>query len=139
MKTKQKVTAKPTRSFLPVDPKPIKTLHFRGAGAPYIGEVEPDWPILEAQNKWTRTEYEKRVSMALNWYSHTQDDKEIISLGFAALNLSGHFPELLVTLDNSTLTFSVTAARLLRMAHNGLFLRFRERRFIVREIRKCVN
>ena len=139
MKNNEKPTARPTRSFLPATFKPIKTLHFRGEGAPFIGEIEPSWPTLEEQRKWTREEYEKHFGAALTWYSQTQEDKTIIELAFAALGLSGHFPELVVALKNSTVSFSITAARLLRMTHAGFYLRFREKRFIVNAINKSLN
>lgn len=139
MKNSEKAVSKQIRSFLPTTLKPVKPLHFRGQGAKYIGETEPTWPSITDQMKWNRTELDKHMGAALNWYSQTQDEKEVINLGISALSLSGHFPELLVALKNSTLPFSLTVAKLLRMAHNGMYLRFRERRFIVKYIKKCLE
>jgi len=139
MKNSAKTPSRPVRSFQPAALKPIRTLHFKREGAKYIGETEPTWPSIDVQKAWTRTEYDKQLSAALNWYAQTQEDKELIALGLSALGLSGHFPELLIAIKNSTLTFSVTVAKVLRMAHVGLFLRFRERRFIVKFIKECLT
>jgi hypothetical protein len=139
MKTSAKAPSRPARTFLPATLKPIKILHFKGEGAKYIGESEPAWPSLDVQKAWTREQYETHLSNALNWYAQTQEDKEIISLGLAALNLSGHFPELVIAIKNSTLTFSITVAKVLRMAHCGLVLRFHERRFVVKYLKECLE
>jgi hypothetical protein len=139
MMINEKSPSRPKRSFLPVVTKTVKSLHFRGDGAQYVGDSEPTWPSIEVQNKWTHLEYQRHLGAGLNWYPQTQDDKDIMSLAFNAIGLSGHFPELVVALKNSTVTFSIVAARIIRMAHVGLFLRFHERRFVVRAIRKCVN
>jgi hypothetical protein len=139
MKNNEKTISRPVRSFQPISMKPVKTLHFRGQGAQYIGETEPTWPSIDEQEKWNQVEYEKYMSVAFNWYASTQEDKEIVDLGLHALTLSGHFPELIIAIKNSTFPFSLTAAKLLRMAHCGLYLHFHERRFVVKQIKKCLD
>ena len=139
MKNIEKVTKKAVRSFYPSTIKPAKPMHFRGEGAKYVGETEPLWPSVSDQAEWTRREYEKQLSSALNWYAGTQEDKTLVDAGLAALSLSGHFPELIVTIKNSTFPLPLTAAKLLRMAHCGFFLRFPERRAIVKAIKRCLD
>jgi len=139
MKNSSNLTSRPLRSFLATNLKPVKLLHFKGEGAQYIGESEPIYPSIEVQNKWTQREYDEQLSIALNWYSGTQDDKDITGHALNALGLSGHFPELIVAIKNSVFPLSLTAAKVIRMAHNGFHLRFHERRFVVRAIRECLN
>jgi hypothetical protein len=127
------------RSFVPTNPKPIKALHFRGDGAKFVGETEPTWPNIEVQNDWTQDEYETHIGLALNWMAATQDDKSIISLALAAINQNGHRSDIVDAIKNSTRSFSTTAARIIRAASVGFHLRFGTRRFLVREIRRCVK
>lgn len=139
MNNSTQTVTRPVRSFFPTMPKPVKILHFRKDGAQYIGETEPQYPSVEDQQEWTHKKYESQLAVGFNWYAATQEDKDIIQMGLTALNLSGHFPELSVTINNSVLPLSLTAAKLLRMAHCGMYLRFHERRFIVRCIKKCLD
>ena len=135
-----KATSRPTRSFLPADGAIAKSLHFKGHGAPYVGEIEPEWPPIEVQEQWARDQFEKHYSLALNWYANSaQEDKVGHELALKALNLSGHFPELTKVIANSTRRLSHTAAWTIRMAHHGMLLPFHERKFIVREIRACIE
>lgn len=135
-----KAVVKSIRSFKPSVLKPVKQLHFRGEGAKYIGFEEPTWPDENTQYEWTNDEYQMHIASALNWYTNSlQDDKVAQNLAMDALALSNHFPELLVTLENSTLKLPKTYAWLIRMAHNGMVLRFRSRRQIVREIKKLIS
>lgn len=130
---------RPIRSFKPAVVKPFKQLTFRGDGAQYVGDTEPTWPDEAAQREWTRAEYDSQLGMAFNWYTQTQEDKMATSLAFVALKLSGHFPELIVALENSTETLGKTAGWLIRMAHNGMVLRFHERRYLHRIIKKMID
>ena len=139
MKSAVKKTSRPIRTFRPETMKPIKQLHFRGDGAQYVGDTEPEWPSLEEQDAWPPHTRDHHIGVAFNWYAQTQDDSDTIKLGLTALGLSGHFPDLLTVINNSSQTFSVTAAKLLRMAHCGLVLNFHERRFIAKHIKMCVN
>jgi hypothetical protein len=134
------IASRPVRSFKPTTLKAVKQLSFRVPGAKYIGETEPIWPDAKIQKAWTRRDYETRMVEALNWYSKTQtDNKTPTDCAFTALSLSGHFPELVVALKNSTTTMPKTTAWLLRMAHNGMILRFKEKKFIVRDIRSMLD
>ena len=135
-----KAPSRPCRSFLPAEPIIAKSLHFKGHGAPYVGEIEPEWPPVEVQEQWQRDKFEKYYSLALNWYANSaQEDKDGHELAIKALSLSGHFPELVKVINNSTRRLSHTAAWTIRMAHHGMLIPFHERKFLVREIRACIE
>ena len=127
------------RSFKPTLHKPAKLMLFRGDGAKYVGDFEPTWPDASEQSEWSKDKYEIEMSKALNWYNHTQDDDDGHKKALHALSLSGHFPELIKTLKDSTLDIPQTAAWLIRMAEVGLVLRFHEKRFIVKALHKCMD
>lgn len=137
--TKQNTAKRATRSFYSAGTKNQTLMLFRGDGAKYIGDYEPAYPDLATQEKWPRKEYEKHLSESFNWYALTQEDKHGRELALSALGLSGHFPELVKALKNSTIQLSTTSCWLIRMARIGLKLQFHEKRFIVREIRKCIE
>ncbi len=139
MATKTKSTthvSRQKRSFFPEVLKPMHSLVFKGEGAKYIGNHEPEFPSAEVQEAWTTRMYEKQISDALNWYTATQDDKLCHKFAIDALGASKHFPELIKSLNDSKLPIPHTTAWLLRMAHRGFILRFKEKRFIVKTIRK---
>lgn len=135
-----KNTKRAKRSFLPKVVKPTNTLHFRGDGAKYIGESEPTWPSIEDQATWTHDQYGAKLGEAFNWYANSmQENKKGFELAIAALSLSGHFPELIAGVKNSLIPIANTSSWLIRMARMGLFLRFHERRMIVKALHKCMD
>ena len=141
MKNKAKtvnIIQRPKRSFRPQNYKAASILHFKGEGAQYIGREEPTWPDADIQKSWTRHEYERQVMAAFNWYTHTQEDKAGRAFAINALSLSGHFPELIKMIASSNRQLSHTSAWLLRMMHVGLCVSFKEKRFIVRELREII-
>ena len=104
-----------------------------------IGEYEPTFPSIEVQNKWSKDEYDNAMIQYFYWATLTQEDAKGHSVGLAALRLSGHFPELIEGVENSSMDIPHTTAWLLRMAHLGLQLRFHERKFIVRDLHKLLD
>jgi len=136
----QNVAKRATRSFLPKFVKTTQTLKFKADGAKFIGEEEHLYPSVEEQKLWSKNDYENHMLIAFNWYSNSlQEDKNINDLALSALSASGHFPDLIVGIKNSTLPIAHTSACLIRMARMGLVLRFAERRRIVKALRECLD
>lgn len=134
------VAKRATRSFLLKNVKVTQTLKFKADGAKFIGEEEQLYPSAEEQKEWSKETYDKNLSMAFNWYENSlQDGKDINDLALTALGLSGHFPELIQGIKNSSVTLSHTCACLIRMARMGLVLRFSERRRIVKAFHECLD
>jgi len=138
---KKTLKSKPAvlRSFLPSKPKPIKPLLYRAVDAKYVGAEEPSWPGVEEQAKWTQQEYSSRVGAALNWYNAAGSAKLGHELAVEALSASGHAKELVADIKSSSKMISHASAWLIRMAHAGLRLHFREARTVAKAIRECAN
>ncbi|VVC05039.1 Uncharacterised protein [uncultured archaeon] len=135
-----RIMNEPKHSFKSVNfgIRPTKRMTFGGDGAKYVGQIEPVWELEEEQSLWSREEYEKKLLDALNWYSLTQEDSTILESAFKAIAFSGHH-QLIQEIRHSSVSFSITAAKLIRMMYMGLCLRFREKKFIARKIRYCLN
>jgi hypothetical protein len=126
------------RSFANVRNSTVHPIRFNGDGAKYIGLTEPTWPTVEEQNAWSYDEYQMKLGQAYAWYSY-QDGKHGRELALKALGMSGHFPELISALKDSNSPLEHTPSWLIRMAHVGLRLRFHERRFLIKQIRKSLD
>lgn len=127
------------RSFVPANAKPAPILHFRGEGAKYIGFEEPTWPSFEEQSKWSKDEYDRQFLLACAWYASTQDDEHGHTLAMKALSAANNIPELVLAFKKAKIQIPHTAAWVIRMIHLGLKIRFKESKFVVRELRKCIE
>ena len=127
------------KSFVPATTKVVKPLSFRGEGAKFVGLEEPSWPSLDEQREWTRAKYEQHLSQAFTWYMQTQSSSDGYSLALDALGASGHRPQLVAAIKNSSAVFAPTAAWLIRMTHMGMLLRYKEAKVIAKAIRLCLK
>jgi len=129
------------RSFIPKNPKPLKRLMYREADAiaGYIGIEEPKWPSPEEQRAWTDDDYQNKLSECFGWYAHCQDGKKGQDLAIAALSASGHRPELIAAIKNSTSKIPITESWMIRMILMGAMLNLKHRKKIAKAIRKCAK
>lgn len=127
------------RSFKPEHVKPTPILRFKGEGAKYIGLDEPQWPSVEEQAQWSQDEYDRQLLAAFAWYTATQDDDHGHELALKALAVSNNMPELVQALKKSKLQIPHASAWMIRMVQMGFKIRFRESKFIVRDLRKCLE
>lgn len=133
--------AKGQHSFRPASDKPFvlpKLLHFKGDGWAEIGHVEPTFPEAEVQKAWSKYEYNKALSESLNWYSLTQDDKIACPLALNALTLANDRQDVVDLLKKNKVDLNRTASWIVRMAQLGFVLRFNEKRYIAKHIRKAL-
>jgi len=139
-KSAVKPIGRPKRSFLPVDGKIVHPFSFKGIGAKYLGNHEPDFPPLDIQFEWTRDQREMAIGNSLNWYANTAtEDKALYDSAMLVLGMSGNGKQLVDALDDSSLQLPRVACALIHMAGRGLKLNFKEGRRIVKAIRASLN
>lgn len=127
------------RSFVAAAPSIAHPWICKGMDATVNGAHEPDWPSIEDQKKMSRDDLNSRLGAALNWYTNTQTDMDIMNAAYSALSLNPKNLRLINQLKKSSGKLSITAAKLIRMAHRGFYLPYKERKYLVKEIRKVLK
>lgn len=116
-----------------------KTLHFKGDGWNEIGHSEPLYPDASVQKTWTKDQYETVMSNSFHWYSLTQDDKSAFPLALQALSIGNDRNTLAASLKKNKIELTRTISWLIRMSHLGFVLRYNERKFLCKGIRKAMK
>lgn len=129
-------------SFKPEHFSTPRSLYFRGQGgeAAMIGLGEPEWPSADEQKNWTFDQREKKVSDALSWYNYTQSSKNASEFFFHIFEKYPYRAKMYKALKTANGWYPPTVPGwYCRMATMGLVLTGKEKRFIVRAIRKMLT
>lgn len=142
MQKKQALKAQTKRSihsFRPHEYSVPKLLHFRGDGAKDIGFDETTFPPLDEQIKWNRDTYEDVIGKAFNWYALAQDDKKALDYALLALGQGNDRRKIADKIRKSSIRLDRTSCWLLRMAHLGLHLSWRNKKFLAARIKEVLT
>lgn len=115
---------------------PVKAIHNRGADAKHTGD-EPQYPAVDEQDKWTGSEYTRRLISSLNWYNSTQDYKTSYSWTSQFLERNPRRARLATAIKNGDIKVPPTVGYALRAGRAGLKLRFNTLRSIVHMIKEA--
>lgn len=102
---------------------PAKIVHYREVDAKYIGE-EPQYPEVEKQRQWDKSEYNVKLMRTLNWYAHTQDKKKSAEWLAAFLERNPKRAKLAAAVRKGEVWPGATVGFALRAGRVGMELRF---------------
>jgi hypothetical protein len=102
---------------------PAKVVAYREVDAKYVGE-EPQYPAVEKQREWTKSEYNVQLMKTLNWYAHTQDKKKSAEWLAAFLERNPKRAKLAASIRKGEVWPGATVGFALRSGRVGLELRF---------------
>jgi hypothetical protein len=115
---------------------PAKVVHYREADAKYIGD-EPQYPEVENQRKWDKSEYNTRLMKTLNWYAHTQDKKKSAEWLATFLERNPKRAQLAAQVRRGDVWPGPTVGFALRAGRVGMELRFSTLRKLVNLLKEA--
>jgi len=102
---------------------PAKTVAYREVDSKYVGE-EPQYPEVDAQRKWDKSEYNVKLMRTLNWYAHTQDKKKSAEWLATFLERNPKRAKLAAAVRKGEVWPGATVGFALRAGRVGMELRF---------------